>query len=353
MHEATKGMRLLVAANLTPFLHGGAQAHTQGLIRALRAQGHQVECLQLLFAFFPNSQVSQAMRHALDLDMTAPSGQSIDRLIGLQFPAYGVQHSNAVAWVMHQHRAVYDLYHLQSGPDSELKALQDKVKAFDTKALAPLAASQRLFANSFCVANRLQQFNGLKARPLYHPPPEAERFFCAPAENYFFFPSRFETLKRQHLVIEAARLMRNSAVLVLAGEGGQWPQAQEQVARLGLAHRVKLLGAIRPEEKWVWMSRSLAVCYPPFQEDYGYVTLEAMLASKPVITCSDSGGPLEFVQQEETGLVVEPTAQALADALDRLAANKSQAAEMGRVGRQVYEQKGIGWDGVVQTLLEA
>lgn len=346
-------MRVLVAANLTPFLYGGAQAHIKGLVKALHAQGHQVECLQLPFAFFPNSQVSRAMRHALELDMAAPSGQTIDRLIGLQFPAYGVQHPNAVAWVMHQHRAVYDLYSTQPNNGKELKALQDEVMAFDAKALSSLAAAHRLFANSVCVANRLEQFNGLKARALYHPPPEAERFFCATAENYFFFPSRFETLKRQNLVIEAAQLMRSSALMVLAGEGGQWPQAQEQVAKLGLGQKVKLLGAIRPEEKWVWMSRSLAVCYPPFQEDYGYVTLEAMLASKPVITCSDSGGPLEFVQHEETGLVVEPTAQALADALDTLASNKRQAAGMGRAGRQQYEQKGIGWDGVVQTLLEA
>ena len=27
----------------------------------------------------------------------------------------------------------------------------------------------------------------------------------------------------------------------------------------------------------------------------GYVTMESFLSKKPVITCSDSGGPLEFV----------------------------------------------------------
>ena len=43
------------------------------------------------------------------------------------------------------------------------------------------------------------------------------------------------------------------------------------------------------------MLEALGVIFPPLDEDYGYVTLEAMLAAKPVITCTDSGGPLEFV----------------------------------------------------------
>ena len=347
-------MRVLVAANLTPFLTGGAQAHIKGLCHALAAQGHQVECLQLPFSFFPESQISQAMRHAAAIDMTAPSGQSIDRLIGLQFPAYGVHHPNAVAWVMHQHRAVYDLYPTDaSAASKELIDLKAEVHAFDQKSLKPLADKNRLFANSLCVAKRLDQFNALKAQPLYHPPPEAEHYFCADQEGYFFFPSRFETLKRQSLVIEAAKRMRSNALLVLAGEGGQWQKAHEQVQSLGLQHKVKLLGAISAEEKWVWMSRCLAVCYPPQDEDYGYVTLEAMLASKPVVTCTDSGGPLEFIEHEHNGLVVPPQPEALAQAMDALAAQPTRAASMGRAGRASYQAKGIGWPRVVQTLLEA
>jgi len=46
------------------------------------------------------------------------------------------------------------------------------------------------------------------------------------------------------------------------------------------------------------------VVFPPFDEDLGYVTLEAMLAAKPVITCNDSGGPMEFVRDRENGLLV-------------------------------------------------
>ncbi len=35
--------------------------------------------------------------------------------------------------------------------------------------------------------------------------------------------------------------------------------------------------------------------FPPLEEDYGYVTLEAMLCAKAVLTTDDAGGPLDFV----------------------------------------------------------
>jgi glycosyltransferase involved in cell wall biosynthesis len=100
-----------------------------------------------------------------------------------------------------------------------------------------------------------------------------------------------------------------------------------------------------------WYANSLGVFFRPYDEDYGYVTLEAMLSAKPVITCSDSGGPREFVLDGETGFVVEPRPELVADAIDRLAANPGRAAQMGQNGLASYASLGITWDHVVSTLL--
>ena len=48
------------------------------------------------------------------------------------------------------------------------------------------------------------------------------------------------------------------------------------------------------------------VLYVPFDEDFGYVTVEAFLSRKPVVTASDSGGPLEFVEDGASGFVAAP-----------------------------------------------
>jgi glycosyltransferase involved in cell wall biosynthesis len=76
-----------------------------------------------------------------------------------------------------------------------------------------------------------------------------------------------------------------------------------------------------------------------------------MLSSKPVITCSDSGGPLEFVVDRQTGLVASPTPESLAQAMDALWVDRQCAAAMGEAGRARYEDLRISWKNVVEKLL--
>lgn len=340
-------MRVLVAANIAPFLHGGADHLIHGVTGALQRAGHQVELIRLPFAFHPEASIERLMEFCEQLDLSAPNGQHSDRLISLQFPQFAIQHPNHVAWIMHQHRAVYELYdEAQASP--ALRQLRQAVHAFDQRALGRI---ERRFAISRRVAERLQHNNGLAAEALYPPPTGAEQFYCAPAEPYLFFPSRFETLKRQHLLIEAARLMKTPLPIVLAGEGGQLARCQALVEQYGLQQRVRFLGHISEQEKRAFYAHALAVFFGPHDEDLGYITMEAMLSAKPVLTCSDSGGALEFVVHGETGWVVEPEPQAIAACLDTLYAQQRQAAEMGRAGRERYDRLNIGWDQVVSRLL--
>ncbi|HYP40448.1 MAG TPA: glycosyltransferase family 4 protein, partial [Chloroflexia bacterium] len=120
---------------------------------------------------------------------------------------------------------------------------------------------------------------------------------------------------------------------------------------LGLQKRVRWLGPVPDSEKIAAYAHALGVVYPPVDEDYGYVTLEAMLSSKPVITCSDSGGPLEFVRDDETGLVVEPSPEALASALDVIWEDRQRAKAWGEAGRKLYDSLDISWSTVVKKLL--
>lgn len=339
-------MKILLSANLVPFLHGGAEYHIANLAAALREAGHAVEVLRLPFRFGPEDEVERAMERAASLEMHRLNGVEIDRMISLQFPGWGIAHPNHHVWVMHQHRAVYDLFDEDNAPRA-LRRLRERIVAFDN---AHLGQARRLFANSGRVAQRLRQYNGLGAEPLYHPPPLAGHFHCEEALPFVFMPSRLETLKRQELLIEAAARLRAELFIVLAGTGGQAEALRRRIEALGVGHRVALLGEISEQEKLRFYARAQAVCFPARDEDYGYVPLEAMLSSKPVLVCSDAGGPLEFVRHGENGWVVPPDPAALAEALERIAARPGEAAEMGVAGRQMLLARGIGWQHVVETL---
>ncbi|MCK2097401.1 glycosyltransferase family 4 protein [Thauera aromatica] len=342
-------MNIIVTACQVPFIFGGATHHINGLVEALRTAGHNVELMRFPFQFQPEESIHRLMTHCEALDLGRPNGQQVDRVISLQFPGYGVQHPHHVAWVMHQHRAVYELYDEASATPA-LARLRDAVAAYDRRVLSRAA---RLFANSPRVAERLQRYNGLTAEALAHPPANAARFRCAPAQPYIFYPSRLETLKRQDLLIEAARHLRSPVAILIAGTGGQHARYAGLIERYRLGDRVRLLGHISEEEKIAFYAHALGVFFGPFDEDYGYITLEAMLSAKPVLTCTDSGGPLAFVREGETGRVLPPAPEAIAEAIDALHADRDAAARMGRAGLDLYRALGISWPETVKRLLEA
>jgi len=326
---------------------GGADYHINGLADNLRLQGHSVELLRFPFRFSPEADIERMMNFCQGTDLRSPNGVSVDKVISLQFPTYGVQHDDHSVWVMHQHRAAYELYD-ESTASEGLKALRPKIAAYDTSVLAN---AKRLFANSQRVADRLQTYNNLCAQPLYHPPHGAERFYCAKAEPYIFYPSRLEGLKRQDLLIRAAAHLTTPVKILIGGDGGQARRYEQLIQDLDVADSVRLIGRFSEAEKLALYAKSLGVFFGPFDEDYGYITLESMLSSKPVITCTDSGGPLEFVEHESTGFVVKPDPIAIAQRIDELYLHQSKAQAMGRAGRAAYADKGISWEHVIEHLL--
>ena len=66
------------------------------------------------------------------------------------------------------------------------------------------------------------------------------------------------------------------------------------------------------------------------RQDYGYITLEAFFSEKPVIVHKDAGGPLEFVEHEKNGYILEADAQRVAEKIDELYTNRKKAELLGK-----------------------
>jgi glycosyltransferase involved in cell wall biosynthesis len=347
-------MRILIATVQVPFARGGAELHAEGLRDALRSSGHEAEIVAVPFASTPPERIPEHMLACRLLDLTQSNGLPVDLLIGLKFPAYLISHPKKVLWVLHQYRPAYDLWgqehsDLIFAPNGV--QVRNAIRQAD-RTLIPEARA--VFANSRNVARRLKLYNGIDATPLYHPPPQAELFTSEPAEDFFYYPSRLASIKRQALVVEALAHTRQPVRVRFSGTA-DFPPYEKELKALARQHgvhdRVEWLGHVCDEQKRSLYARSLGVLYPPLDEDFGYVTLEAMLAGKPVVTCTDSGGPLEFVQPRQTGLVAEPTPAALAAALDELWQDRARARAWGQAGREHYHKLGITWPRVVQRLL--
>lgn len=326
----------------------------EGLKQALRAAGHEAEIVAMPFKWYPPETILDHMLACRLIDLTNFSGVDIDRVIGLKFPAYYVRHPNKVLWIIHQHRQAYDLW---ERPDCDLKFYPNGAEVCSAIRAADrelIPASKAVFTESLTVAARLKKYCEIDSVPLYHPPQNAERFYRSDPGNYLFFPSRLNPLKRHRLVLEALAKTIQPVCVHFAGTA-EYPPYEDELKRLaqqlGLDRRVSWLGWISEEQKLAEYASAAGVVYPVLDEDYGYVTLEAMLSGKPVITCTDSGGPNEFVLHGQTGLVVDGSADALAEAMDVLWENREAASRMGLAGREHYDGLGISWHTVVRSLV--
>ena len=126
----------------------------------------------------------------------------------------------------------------------------------------------------------------------------------------------------------------------------------ELIAKHGLGSKVELAGRVSDERLQDLYETALGVYYGPFDEDYGYVTIEGFAAHRPVVVPSDAGGPLEFVTDGETGLVTPPEPEAVAHAFDRLFSDRRLARKMGDAGHEQVRATVPGWAEIVARLTE-
>lgn len=342
-------MRVAIADVQVPFIAGGGEALARGLLHACRRAGHETELVTMPFRFSPDGEVIRKMTSWEVENFDDLNGYAPEIVVCLRFPAYCLSHRRKVVWLLHQHRAYYDLWK-PAAPENTPERDTARLCVIQ-KDKTHLAAAERVYTISQNVTDRAVRFTGIASTPLYHPPPMAGKLYFAEPDAYIFAPSRLESLKRQWLLIQAMRHVRAPVSILISGTGGQQSRYKELIERFGLADRIRLVGKLSEEELAGYYACSLGVFFGPLDEDYGYITLEAMLSKKPVITCTDSGGPLEFVKDRETGLVVEPTPEAVAAAIDFLYANRKRAKEFGAAGYARYQALQLSWDNVVNELI--
>lgn len=123
------------------------------------------------------------------------------------------------------------------------------------------------------------------------------------------------------------------------------------VDRLGLAERVRFLGAIgRAEVPALLRSADVAIC-APWYEPFGLVPLEAMACGIPVVATA-VGGIVDTVIDGVTGLLVPPRdPAALRGALAALLADPAMRRQMGRAG--VERAAAYAWERVAEATLLA
>jgi len=342
-------MRVCICSTKVPFTYGGAEILAETLESELARRGFEVERINLPFTWSSRRELLKSGLLWRLLDLKTASGDEIDLVIATRFPSYLIRHPNKVVWLYHQFRQAYDLHGTRYGflgPGEEDQTVVETIHAMDKRGLGEARA---LFAIARNVAQRLQTHNGLEARTLYPPPKLGDQLRCEGYGDYMFFAGRLDEMKRVEAMVKAFQHTRSGIKGKIAGTGPLQASLASLIAESGLGERVELLGWVEDEELLDHYARCLAVYHAPYDEDYGFVTLEAFGALKPVVTAADSGGVLEFVRDGVNGVVCEAAEpRQIARAFDELFENPSRTQAMGEKGKEAIAE--ISWDRVINEL---
>ncbi|MDH6147163.1 MULTISPECIES: glycosyltransferase family 4 protein [Paraburkholderia] len=380
----------IVAPSPVPFVIGGAENLWWGLLDALNARpGIQADLLKVPSHERSMGELLASYRHFSQLDLN-----HFDLVISTKYPAWAIRHRNHVVYLQHTLRGLYDCYPpgMPTHFDQDaLLSLGVPVRIIDALAncrpaniefddlLDALDAAWQRSPQAPCwtfpgpvtrAAIRLLDAVAMRpdkivhyaaisqvvaARDGYFPPgvkvavhhhPTSLKGLAPGPQQTLFSASRLDPAKRIDLIIEAYRQSNVDVPLHIAGSGPDEARLREAAAgHSGIRFLGRIPDAVLAQE----YARAVCVPFVPRDEDYGLITLEAMLSAKPVITTTDSGGPLELIEHQRSGLVVEPDAAALAGAMRRVCGDLSAALDMGLAARARMAH--LNWNTLCDALL--
>jgi glycosyltransferase involved in cell wall biosynthesis len=339
-----------VVTSSPPSVEGGHLVIARSLTEALRAAGHDAELLVTPDHGFGRQASSywQTWR----TDVSTLHGRRVDQVISLRYPSFAVRHPAHVCWLNHTMREYYDLWPELTASISLRNVIKETLRKKAIRAADRWLLERnvtRVVAQSQTIQKRLAGDFGINADVVYPPPPQrAYRF--EEYGNYILTISRLTRHKRVDLLIRAlADAAAQHVKAIIAGEGDQRETLERLATTLGVADRVTFAGRVDDQTMLAHLARCRAVCFTPISEDYGFVTVEAFASRKAVITCSDSGGPTELVQDDSTGVVCEPEPASIAIALARLIDDQRLAERLGT--NAATRAATLSWDSAVRRLV--
>lgn len=348
---------ILVLNVKVPFTMGGQDVLVHTLIKELRSSGHTADIIELPYSPVPKEGLLNQIGMWRALDLSSFGGKKVDLVIATKFPSYFVRHPKKSLWLVHQHRPAYELYggrYSDISDDPRDEQLRRLLYDGDTTVLSECSYRSAISRN---VADRLQAYNNLTAEVLYPPLPLGGRYRSEESEPYILYVGRLCHIKRIELVLKGLSKVHPGIKFKIVGSPDE-PEImnyfRSEISLHNIESRVEFLGRVDDETLLSLFARALGVYFAPYDEDFGYITLEAMASGRPLITAHDSGGTLEFIRHEENGLIVDPDPSAMAGAINRLVDDRSFAQRLGQAGRDWIAKSNFlshGWNTVVDKLL--
>ncbi|WP_353476563.1 glycosyltransferase (plasmid) [Salipiger sp. H15] len=171
---------------------------------------------------------------------------------------------------------------------------------------------------------------------------------------YILFLSRLHPKKGLDILAQAFALLlarRGDVHLVVAGpDAGAEAELRAAIDRTGIGASTHITGPLYGAAKFEALADAACFCLPSRQEGFSIAITEALASATPVVISDQCHFP--EVAAIGAGHVVPLSPDAVCDGLDELLSDPERAAEMGRNGRRLVEER-LTWDSIARQTLRA
>jgi glycosyltransferase involved in cell wall biosynthesis len=209
----------------------------------------------------------------------------------------------------------FDRYFGHHGPFGQ-RVARMLTKVFAKAFARSVGKAHAIFSNSKYTQQRLFDQCGLRSEVLY-PPSLGVKIKPKTRRTVYLSCARHEPYKRVDLIVRAFLELPESE-LIVASSGSQTEALRAIAVDAG---NIRFVGRVDDPELSRLLGESIALIYIPQGEDFGMSPVEAMRHGTPVIGAAE-GGLLEIIEEGVTGMFVEPTVDAIRQAVTTLNADR-------------------------------
>lgn len=172
------------------------------------------------------------------------------------------------------------------------------------------------------------------------------------AELRVIFVGSLRELKGVSLLLEGFRVLaseHDDVELVVVGEGNKEDEISDFVSRHGLSDQVELRGRLSHRDTLAQIAEADVLVLPSRSEGLPRVVTEALELGTPVVA-SRAGSIDEIVTDSDNGLLIERTADAISDELERLYHNKELRRSLAENAKETSKRD---WEKAIEAVSEA
>ncbi len=170
-----------------------------------------------------------------------------------------------------------------------------------------LVKNRKLVAVSKVAKQKIKERLSLESQVIHnYTLPKKEKYDTVPEGDFIVAVGRLEKIKQFDVLIKSyanSKLPKSNIKLLILGEGIEREQLVQLISKLGMQHKVELLGFKTNVSAYIKKAKALVMSSA--YEGFPMVLIEALALKTPVISFDCKSGPSEIIQHEINGLLVE------------------------------------------------